>query len=428
MKDPGSSKKREGGSAKTARNANILSFFQPVAQPKFDKASSPLCPAPASPSPSPPLPSSSPELPSTPPKPARLEIGASDEENDGNTSDDSLEDLSSIMRRTNNVAPAEQRPQQNPYATPRAKRTAVEFHSSPLAIMSRHKFDMKALAEDARRDEATTASSLRVKDSAAAKTDDRTASATASATGDTIAGVVSERGGNDAQKVLRAVQRSEPSQPQPRYCFFEENYKSPETPPAPKLAETSPWRLLTQGSAKSREQHLISGLPQTVLCKIGNLPDPVFDWMLDSLCVETSLIVRQEYGNMIASSQAQVERLLSVERLQQLFVRLGARDAERAGSDQTVRKVNHEPYEGRDWSCLKSFISLLGLIAGQLAVQSAQFAAQTLIRLSLDKFLLCTVELLAEFEYTIQQLVAAIPSPAWDSFVGHFPKSLHVSF
>lgn len=297
---------------------------------------------------------------------------------------------------------------------------AVEFPASPLAIMPRHKFDMKALAKDARRDDATTASSLKVKEAtSAAKAKGENASSLS--TSDAIAGIMKDNGGQNAHKVLRAVERSGTSQAQPRYLFFKEEYKAPSAPRAPELGRKSPWNLLTQGNAKAREQHLISGLPQTILRlrKNGDLPDSLFDWMLDSLCTHPSIIVRQEYCNMVASCAEQVERLLTPERLRQLFTRLGAQDTRESGlhPELTVSRLDREPYEGRDWSCLQSFISLLGLIARHLSVQAAEYATQTLLRLSLDKFLICNIQVLAEFEYTIQELIGALPSPLWNNFV-----------
>ncbi|TWU77074.1 hypothetical protein ED733_008043 [Metarhizium rileyi] len=417
MPTPHLTKKPPGGSG--SGGGNILSFFKPVAQPQPSPApthSRSSIPALQSP----PVPSPSPRRPVTPPRRMSLEIRASDDdddESDSDLSDDSLEDLSCILGRSKNVAPAAQKDFHDPYATPKAKRTAVEFHSSPLAIMPRHKFDLKALAKDARRDNATTASSLKVKAAkSAAKAEGQTPSS--SATEDALAGIIKDNGGQDARKVLRAVERSGSSQAQPRYFFFHEEFKLPSVPRAPELGKKSPWRLLTHGSVEAREQHLISGLPQTMLHKNIHMPDSLFEWLLDSLCVQPSIIMRQEYGNMIASCPEQVKRLLTAERLRKLFKRLGAKDAQDSGAhpELSFSKRDREPYEGRDWSCLQAFISLLGLIARQMSIQAVEYALQTLLRLSLDKFLICTVDVLAEFEYTIQELADALPGPSWNTF------------
>ncbi|RKP04507.1 hypothetical protein THASP1DRAFT_21042 [Thamnocephalis sphaerospora] len=408
---PSSKVKSGDGRSGTAQGkGSITSFFKPIAQTSTlptvtrSKKSPSSSPAPRS---SPPLPA----LRSTPPAAVKAEIEASDDDDsNGDYSDDSLEDLSNILGRGKNAMRTQQGHRDNPYATPKAKRTAIEFHSSPLAIMPRHKFDMKALAKDARRDDATTASSMRVKAAGDSQMDE-----VASTTGEAVAEIVKEKSGQDAQKVLRAVKRSEPSHLQPRYCFFREDYTPPEPSPAPKQGKTSPWRLLTQGNSKNIEQHLISGLPLTIARKSGVLPDAVFEWMLDTLCVHPSMVVRREFGTILASCPEQVGRLVTADRLVELFFRLGARDHDAELSTLCVQRLDDEPYEDRDWSCLLSFVCLLGVVAGDLSVAAAESATRTLVRLSLDKFLLCNVELLAEYDYAIKKLAEAIPSSSWDN-------------
>lgn len=396
------------------QNGNILNFFRPLPtqSPRASQTSA------ARPSPLPPPPSSSP-VPSqrnTPVKPAgrRLEIGASDDD-DGSSSDDSLEDLSTLIGRSrpSNPVPTSAKPLNDPYATPRAKRTAVAFYASPLAFMPKHKFDMKALAKDALQDDATNLSSLRVK--AAQESDDEELPFEK---GEAFVDIVKDNGGPDAKKVLRAVQRAEPGQAELRYCFFDQNYKVPASSPAPKKARTGPWRLLTEGDVTTREQHLVSGLPHMILSKTGGLPDELFQWILDELCVQKSFVMRQEYYNLIATCPEQVEHLLTPERLEDLFIRLGATEELKDKSvELAVSSSDDVPYQGRDWACLQSFLILLGLIATHLSLSSVTYATQTLLRMSMDRALICSIDTLAEYEYTIQRLVEAVPMPSWASFV-----------
>lgn len=417
-----------------AGNGNIMSFFRPI--PQSQSQSLPQTPPRASSSsrlsaltsPSP-VPSPSPlgarsRSATTTPAGRRLqrqEIAASDDEGaeyEASSSDDSLEDLSVLLGGTaRRATPVQQRAGQNPYATPRAKRTAVEFHSSPLAIIPKHKFDIKALAKDARKDNATMASSLASK-KAAEESRQRADAASAEASGDVIAGVVTEKGGHDAQKVLRAVQRSDPGQAQLRYCFFDQEPAAPSPRPVPKEGKKGPWQLLTQGSIKVREQHLVSGLPQMVVRKLNNLPDAIFQWILDDMCTQQSVIIRQEYLQMILDCREQVERLLTPERLQYLFLQLGAAEDIKNGAPEfSVSKLANEPYQDRDWSCLQTFIELLGCISAHLSVPAVRYAVKTLLRMSMDRLLICSIDLLNAYQDSVQGLVNAIPGPSWDSFV-----------
>ncbi|KAF7553031.1 hypothetical protein G7046_g7218 [Stylonectria norvegica] len=417
--------------SQNSKNGNILSFFKPKPAPApAPRPKTPLGPPDALPNP--PFPSPSPLPPSSPlslrntpvkartPLRRKVEIQASDDDDDfGASSDDSLEDLSTILGRgrPRNAVPSPSKQQHNPFTTPKAKRKAGNFHSSPLAFLPKHKFDLKALAKDARLDDATHASSMRVKavDEVDEEEDDVS---TADASRTTFEGIVNEKSGHDAQKVLRAVQRTNAQNSQPRYCFFrQEGYAPSATKPAPKSLSKGPWKILTQGDAYTREQHLASGLPLTILQMQGSLPDELFNWILDDLCIQSSSLMRTEYRNLLMNSTEQIERMMTPKRLQELFLRLGASDEiGRRDSELSISRSGQEPYENRDWSCLGSFLILVRDLTPCMSLPSVTYAAQMLLRMSLDKVLIYHIDLLTEYQNAIDILIDAIPGPSWDSF------------
>ena len=315
-----------------------------------------------------------------------------------------------------------------PFETPKAKRTMTSsILSSPLTINPKHKFDMKALAEDALQDDATNASSLRNKeasDAAAAAAADAAAAAASrgdgGGSGDAILDIVQERGGANAHKVMRAVKRGT-NQTQLRYSFFSSTTE-PTPPPASSTVagdvSTGPWRLLTSGTAEAREQYLVSGLAQTIIRKMGGLPEELFDWILDELCVQKSRLMQQEYCDILSHCPRNIERRVTPERLEELFLRLGAaEELKTRGEELPLSKAEGDPYQDRDWSCLRSFIGLLGQMAPHMSLPSVKYAAQTLLRMSMDRFLICTVDVLTEYEKTSLSLLDAFSSSSWDSFV-----------
>ncbi|KAL7920830.1 hypothetical protein ACQKWADRAFT_297450 [Trichoderma austrokoningii] len=403
-------------------NNHILSYFQP-------SSSSPL-PAPPSETSSlsfrdtsPPAPSSPLSYKATPvaKKTTALEIGASDEEEAGDEgiSDDSLEDLSALLGR--------ERPGQTPpanralFSTPKANRTATGPYLSPYR--PKHKFDLKALVKDARRDNAISASSVKAKAAAELSSPPRGEAFDA-----VFTDIVKEKSGQDAHKVLRAVQRAEPIQSQPQYCFFRKDFGVLPSSPAPKLPRDSPWNLLIQGNQAARERSLTSGVPQTILAKKGGLPDVLFDWILDELCIQRSSLVRREYCIIIGSCHHQVERLLTPGRLEDLFLRLGATDEIKTrDSEIAVSKLNQEPYQDRDWSCLESFLVLLSVVSDHLSTESAIYASQVLLRMSMDKLLIYNIDLLAAYEEATEKLTNAIPRSLWDSFCVDACSILHAT-
>ncbi|KAF4589569.1 hypothetical protein GQ602_003458 [Ophiocordyceps camponoti-floridani] len=402
-----------------AKNGSITSFFKPVSQSQTMSASAPLSTPLMTPSTplSPPPPSSlPPSCQSTPAKPAPIEIPASDESG-SEDSDDSLQDLSVLIgRRPPPARPSTPpRPQQDPYATPRAKRIAVQFQPWPLTWSPKFKYDLKTLAEDARLDDATTASSIRAQEAAAAGSAEASASPDNVTSDEAFVEIVKERGGQDAQKVLRAVQRADPGASQQRYCFFATEYSRPVSRTAPKVSPSGPWRLLTEGGLRDREQHLASGLPQMVVRMTKALPDELLQWILDELCIQESVILREGYGHIVADCpDEQLLRLVTPQRLQELFVRLGAR-SEQLESPR-VESTGREPYQDRDWSALQSFLVLLAAVSRKVSAAAVQFATQMLLAMSMDSFLLCNPDVFVRFSTALECLIDAIPGPAWDAF------------
>jgi hypothetical protein len=399
-------------------NKSILSFFQPSSPAVPSSQASALSLRDTSP----PAPSSPLSYKATPvaKKAAPLEIGASDDEaGDEGSSDDSLEDLSALLGR--------ERPGHTPpanhtlFSTPQAKRTATGPFLSPFGNKPKHKFDLKALAKDARRDNAINASSVRAKASA----NEPSSLPRGEAFEHAFTDIVKEKSGQDAHKVLRAVQRAEPIQSQPQYCFFKKDYRVLPSSPVPQLPPNSPWNLLIRGNQAARERTLTSGIPQNILAKKGGLPDSLFGWILDELCIQRSSLIRREYCIMISSCHDQVERILTPERLEELFLRLGATDdIKTRNSEIAVSKLNQEPYPDRDWSCLESFLVLLSGVSDHLSTESAIYASQILLRMSMDMLLIYNIDLLAAYEEAIEKLTDAIPRLLWDSFVSSSLSSI----
>jgi hypothetical protein len=406
------------------QNGSIKSFFRPVAKskeperpqtPRKSEDSSSLGP----PSPSP-LPPSSPlstrwassTAKKTRAQPTRdLEIPASDDEL-GSDSDGSLADLSTLLGRGQPVKQNDS-PVKKLFTTPRNKRTAVTFHSSPLAFLPKPKFDFKALARDAKKDDATNESSTKAK----AISDDEDATATAERSLNTLEGIVRTEGGPSAHRVMRAVQRSGGGHAQLRYCFFKDDFIPPPSASPPKRVR-GPWGILAKADEKTRVEHFENGIPTAIFTAQGKPPDELFGWVLDELCVRKLLTYREECIDLITRCPEQIERLITPERLKELFLRLGvSADLDDRESELPMLRLNIEPYEGRDWGCVESFLSLLKILAVYMALPSVVYACHALLRMALDTVLYHSIELLKVYQETIQALLHAVPEPNWTHIV-----------
>lgn len=348
----------------------------------------------------------------------RVEIrGSDDEDSDGNFSEDSLEDLSSILDRVkprDGAMPSTVSQRGYAATTPKAKRTANAIHQSPLAIIPKHRFDIKALAKDARKDIATQVSSDRLNAlGRASPSSFRETSPTS-----TVANMLPEEESEQAQKVMRAMQRSKPSAQSQLYRYFNRDLP-PRGSKLPKECDDRRWKLLVKGDARTREHNLISGLPNMLISKhASQLPDGIFGWLLDEVCVQKSAIIRQEYSAIIAACPEHVSRVLSVERIQQLLFQLGVEDAQDADdTTEPTFSADEEFYKGRDWACLCTYLSLMHTISTAMPLASIVYTIKALMRMAVDQVVLCNIDLLAQFEAALGSLVKMVPVDQWDNLV-----------
>lgn len=346
------------------------------------------------------------------------EIGASDDSgSDDNFSDDSLEDLSTILGRVrprDGAMPAHAPRPSREAGSPVAKRTASATHTSPLAILPKHKFDLKALAKDARRDFATQASSERLQ----ALVRDPAASLREGSPTSTIPNIFQDDEDGKAEKVMQAVQRSKPAAQNLSYRFFSRNIP-PRNSKLPKEAGSSRWQLLTKGDTKAREASIVSGLPRILVSKSREqFPDSIFEWILQEICVQKSVIMRQEYIHIIADCPEHIKRIMTVETIQKMLYQLGAQNTEAPWSETAPQLDGDDNYyQGRDWSCLRSVIQLFGQVATELPSDSCVYVTKALLIMSMDKVVVCNIDVLTAFETAMEQLLDAIPATEWDNFV-----------
>lgn len=424
------------GSPKGKSNRQITSFFKP----KPTTSTSPTQPPPQSETPKPessprvsPKPHSTQEPPSSPafpdlgvdspatdvkaPPPRPDVIAASDEDDSDDTNDSSeggFKDLMATFDRGKPAAAAATRS----FETPKAKRTMDLFHSSPLTINTKPKFmfDMKSLARDAKADDATNASSAQLKELAAEVEEDEAVRNVDVDT--TIKDIVQDQGGANAHKVMRAVHRAG-DHTAPHFRFFKTQFKQPEPVPIPKKLKKGPWKHLVHQDPNVREQYMASRWLYTASQRRGELPQELFEWILDDLPRQSSKLFLSEYVGIVSCCPGQVESLITIDRLRRMFVDLGAADETNPRETRdTVSRQSENFYQGYDWTSLQYFFKFLDKIAESMSLDAVDYAARTLLRLSMDRFLICTVDVLMEYEAAMQSLLRCLHSgPGWNSFV-----------
>jgi len=371
-------------------------------------------------------------------------IQNSDDEDED--SDSSLEDLSALLaaksseirgrHAVNGITPS------TPVA-PRHQTRTVNFHISPLPVLSKYKFDLKSLVSHAERAEATEASSKRVKAMMAAKDEiadddttmalnDHTADPVEFAHGALLESVVADREDGGAHKVSRAIMRTEATVTEKCWYFFDRQSKASksERKPFPSRSVPENWKRELV-NPKTRYQTFVSGFAEDMVTFGKKLPDELFLWILDEACLEPSDPLRTSYLNTIRESKEQIQRLLNPDVIKKIFRDIGGSNNATEISQKVVPVAKlADPYSNRDWARLLSIIRFLGQIGKSLQQTSRTNIICMLLRMSVDHVVFKNVDLLDSVQETIGRLCRYTPDEDWETCVSlcsHLTSTLLMS-
>ncbi|KAK8067993.1 hypothetical protein PG996_007105 [Apiospora saccharicola] len=377
-------------------------------------------------------PSSSPNIPSSPITPQRTQTkaplsrndvirGSDDEDSDG--SDDSLESLSEIAAR-------HRKPGQPTLAsaTPKAKRVASgSSRTAPVVQLQtqKHKYDLKALLKHAREDDAADESArraetlLRLGDANKKVTEVPKVEDVSHPTNMREAAkelLHGDEEGSKGDKLVRAMERTTGDASRPQYYFFEFGAPSRDArrTPFPRLAAKKQWSFLADTS--TREETFVRGLPTALASKGKELPEELYQWILDEVCVEKNVQLRMQYCNLISLCRENTRRLVDGNRLQKILENIGSRKFLGENSKWHMSPGLEQPYGERNWSPISAFLRLLERMAPNLAPESIISGIQILIRMSLDPIVSRDIRIRIDHFSTIEALVSALPGTGkqWD--------------
>ncbi|KAK3694000.1 hypothetical protein B0T22DRAFT_57936 [Podospora appendiculata] len=388
---------------------------------------------------------SSPAAPSLKPQPRPRDAviqGSDDEDEDDDfiSSDDDLPPLFSKPTTSTAMPIPPARKDANPCVTPRAKRTAIAFHSSPLSIRKpKHKFDMKALLKHAEAENAIEESEQRV--ASVMSRPSEPVAAPKKAPGslhDNMLNVLSDDDGSQnegrREKVLRAVKRTGEDAERKEYPFFDKDHSRSADdfsigarPLFPRATATGVWKFLAP--AKSRVEFFEDGLPYNIQAKMQSLPDEIFLWVLHETPFEKSRKLREEYLRLLGVCPDHASEYISEETIVQLFRNLGASgralDFALQASKTSSEYERWEPYKQRDWTPLRSVLRILAETAHGLELQSLIRSVAILLRLGMDNLMREDHLIQTDHQDAMLRLVQAVPKVSWDHFCGAVCTSLY---
>ncbi|KAK4043742.1 hypothetical protein C8A01DRAFT_43311 [Parachaetomium inaequale] len=426
-----------------SNHGSITSFFKPLPKSSQSLQSKPPR-AEASPTPPPPLPSLPALFSSSPPAPTSTARdrntvirGSDDEDDDDFDSDDDFPELFSKPLGASTLPVQAPRKETNFYATPKAKRRVLEFHSSPLTINTKHKFDIKALLKHAAADNAIEESEQRtaalLAQGSPSARGGRAANGAHASLHDTMLDVLSDPEGSQGEgargRLLRAVKRTEATVGRKEWYFFDRQKQPNSTaievrPAFPKAKATGVWAFL--GPEKHRLEVFEDGLPYNVQRQMKNLPDDIFQWVLHEAPHEKSRKLRDEYVRLLGVCSDQIGQLLDENVVLELFQDLGASERALATSSQSSGgSEGGAPYPEHDRIRLQTVLRILAGAAHALELQTLTRTASILLRLGIDNIIREDPAVAAEYQDALLQVVLSVPWKAWNNFCGNVSDSLY---
>ncbi|ETS78477.1 hypothetical protein PFICI_10539 [Pestalotiopsis fici W106-1] len=362
----------------------------------------------------------SPDLPSSPitpqknvtktPRARDTEIKGSDDEDDD--SDSSFESIGAMLGRgRNNLGAASQNVSAGFMTTPKAKRIARGgFHRSPLTLQQqpKHKFDFKTLLNHVKQDNAFD-ESVRRAEAAMAEAEEELEPVI---NPDKMAGeAMAGEDESKIEKLAKAIDRTTGDESRPRAYFFdfEEPPRDLKKKPFPKKSvKAKPWSILQTES--SRNQMFIHGLPTTLARKGKELPDELYLWILDQVCVENDAQLRNQYIELASSCIDDTNRLVTAEKLYGMLETLGGAKYSDEGGKLPLSPGLQNPYPGRDWAPLRYFLELLTRMARNLNTETNLDAIKMLLRLGLDPIIVTMAGLQVAHSTALLELISALPA------------------
>lgn len=348
------------------------------------------------------------------------EIAASDDDES-----DEFESLEALLApRAGPSTPSAKRLDTKKVTTP--DRRPGSLFSSPLTIQPRVRhFAMDELLKDARRDSSTEESYKRLQ---ARQEDEKKGRAEQGLAGDSLRDKLLDAVGNDEDyrldKVVRAVERTERTSSKQGWYFFRPTIDSTQRNrysfPAKRVRDICGKKASIKGP-KDLDFRLLSF---SLKLRRETLPDELFLWMMDEVCVEKSGLRRDEMCRIMQlHPSSSIASEVTPSYLEGLFLRLGASEDIRAflgnRSSKAVNTVG-TPDEGvyeRDWRCLCSVLETLLPISSNLGPDTMLYVMQIALAMSIDPELFHDLDVLGLCRKLLLSIASAFPSSQWDGTV-----------
>ncbi|KAJ4988800.1 hypothetical protein SVAN01_05777 [Stagonosporopsis vannaccii] len=209
---------------------------------------------------------------------------------------------------------------------------------------------------------------------------------------------------DQADRLYKAVQRTNEAQVQAAYHFFEHAPSQSLIPPFPKRSlPDHGWTICFEDSC-AREQAFMTGFAHQVF-RLQALPKELATWMIDQICLGRNAALDQRYIEILQTDNGHLQKLLTPQRLDAMFKSIGAQvdsldtDAELSPSASQATGNRSLPMS------LKRIAALLTATAPWLHAKARIHAFRLLCHTCLDARLMLDSDVLNSVQDAIEAII-----------------------
>lgn len=306
-------------------------------------------------------------------------------------------------------------------------KVAAPLHSALPVQPKKYRFDLESLAKHRKQEDASNQDFVRAntmlrsfEQQEASASGDVGAAPKMGLVDATFIDIVMKEHGNDDEisRLKAAIQRTEALHQGKSWSFFNEQAVEPlfEQSDFPMVEDDRLERVL--GKTSSRQQAFLSGYVGELAMK-ENLPEEILLWIMDAICLESRDDLRYSYTATLRDASKQLASVLSPERIDMLFRKIGATAAALDIEGPVLpRPALSRSTEAVNRPSLLSILEMFHHSASDLGAESRIHLTCTLCRLALDHSIANSCRITSAIEDAFASLVESIPEQDLDHEVG----------
>lgn len=325
------------------------------------------------------------------------------------TSESSLEDLADLLQARKPNQPLPPAPKHS---------NRLNLKTSPLRA-PRYKFNIKDLIEQKVAAEAMNASIERIQ---ALVKEDLDSAHLLPSHDKMLESVMTRGDGPAADKVMRAIKRTEATHSTQQWLFFATDLPQKQSDRTDSVTIRQDSFPLSKAigvhkilrDRPSREHAILSGLTKELVLLGNSLADEVFLWIFREAYTASRQDLRLSYGSLVTACPRQLRRIIMVCHIDEVFRTLGGKEEAIDITQKLNSSMSVAPsYDGHRWGLLQDVIDMFGGLSGNANDEAKTQCFLLLTRLCADATVLLKTYILASIRNSMEQISRSFSEESW---------------